>query len=231
MTQAHMPPTAALADAAHRVGAFLRVAPANLRPLIPGSAVSGPALPFVHRGGADTLLEAIDRARRGQVLVIDNQGRRDEACVGDLLALEVQVAGLAGIVVWGLHRDTSQLCSIALPLYSLGSLPIGPDPSSLHERQAASDRPALLGTHPVRETDFVVADDDGVLLLGEGQFEQLVPIAREIEQTERSQAERLHGGETLRSQLDLAGYLQARERDASLTFSQHLRRIGGAIGA
>jgi regulator of RNase E activity RraA len=44
--------------------------------------------------------------QHGDVLVVDNGGRLDEACVGDLVALEAKHAGVAGIAIWGLHRDT-----------------------------------------------------------------------------------------------------------------------------
>ena len=43
-------------------------------------------------------------AAPGDVLVVDNGGRLDEACVGDLVALEAQAAGVEGMVIWGLHR-------------------------------------------------------------------------------------------------------------------------------
>jgi regulator of RNase E activity RraA len=52
-------------------------------------------------------LEALGSAGYGDVLVVDNGGRADEACVGDLVVLEAQAAGVSGMVVWGLHRDTS----------------------------------------------------------------------------------------------------------------------------
>jgi regulator of RNase E activity RraA len=43
------------------------------------------------------------------VLVIDNQGRTDESCIGDLTVLEARTWGLSGFVVRGLIRDTSEL--------------------------------------------------------------------------------------------------------------------------
>lgn len=53
----------------------------------------------------DTFLEAIDRSHAGEVLVIDNGGRLDEGCVGDLVVLEAKQVGLTGIVIWGSYRD------------------------------------------------------------------------------------------------------------------------------
>jgi Aldolase/RraA len=88
----------------------------------PGWAgVSGPACrqrPY--------FLEALEGAAPGDVLVVDNGGRLDESCVGDLVALEPQAAGLEGIVTWGLHRDTADMRAIGLPVFSLGAIPAGP---------------------------------------------------------------------------------------------------------
>ena len=71
-------------------------------------------------------LEAFSSAGHGDVLVVDNGGRADEACVGDLVVLEAQAAGLGGVVVWGLHRDTAEVTQIGLPVFSYGRCPAGP---------------------------------------------------------------------------------------------------------
>ncbi len=44
-------------------------------------------------------LEALERAEAGDVLVADNGGRLDEACIGDLAVIEAAAAGLAGVVI------------------------------------------------------------------------------------------------------------------------------------
>src|SRR6478752_5752045 len=118
--------TAAVADAAVRLGVAVGTAPVGLIALLPERPFSGPAAPVTHLGSVDVLLETIDDAPPGAVLVIDNGGRDDEACVGDLMLLEAAEAGVSGVGVWGRHRDTAQLRGIGLPLFSRGAHPFGP---------------------------------------------------------------------------------------------------------
>ena len=56
-------------------------------------------VPARHFGSVDVFLEAMQTAKPGEVLVIDNGGRLDEGCIGDLTALEAEHCGLSGIIV------------------------------------------------------------------------------------------------------------------------------------
>ena len=47
-------------------------------------------------GSVDIFLETIEAAAPGDVMVVDHAGRRDESCVGDLITIEVNQAGLIG---------------------------------------------------------------------------------------------------------------------------------------
>src|SRR5690242_13873191 len=118
--------TPLVADACVRVGVPLRVAPPGIGAVIPGQRIAGRALPARHYGSVDVFLEAFSGAAHGDVLVVDNGGREDEACVGDLVVLEAQAAGVGGVTVWGRHRDTAELTQIALPVFSYGRCPAGP---------------------------------------------------------------------------------------------------------
>jgi regulator of RNase E activity RraA len=219
-------PTAAIADAAVRLGLPVAAGPAGLRPLLPGIMFSGPAMPVTHLGSVDVILETIDDSPAGAVLVIDNGGREDEACVGDLIVLEAKLAGLSGVVIWGRHRDTAQLLQIGLPVHSLGAYPYGPRRIPPAGRRMAS---AFLDGAPVTEADRLHGDDDGVLIVGPEGREELYEAARLILSTETAQAERMRAGTDLRTQLDFAGYRRKQEADPDLTLRRHLQDTGSAI--
>ncbi len=219
--------TPLIADACVREGVPLRAAPPGIRPVVPGHRIAGRALPVRHYGSVDVFLEAFGQAEEGDVLVIDNGGRSDEACVGDLAALEAAAAGVSGLVVWGLHRDTPELADIGLPVLSYGSYP--PGPLRLDEREPEALTTARFGPHLVSRDDIVFGDDDGVLFVPAEHLDAVLTTARGIRRTERDQAHRIRKGDTLRRQTAFDDYLARRAADPSYTFRQHLRRIGGAI--
>ncbi len=217
-----------VADACLRQGVEVRCAPWNLRPLNRSNCwLAGRAQPARHCGSVDIFLEALEHASAGDVLIVDNSGRQDEACVGDLVALETKIAGLAGIVIWGLHRDTPELLEIGLPMFSLGALPTGP--LRLDERHVEALRSARVGPWLVGANDVALGDENGVLFVPVERAEEIATAARSIREAERAQAEKMRGGTPLRAQLQFSDFIARRSSNPALSFRQHLRRIGGAI--
>ena len=220
-------PTAAIADALGRLGHKIRAAPPAMRRLVPGGPIVGPALPVRHFGSVDVFLEVLERAPDAGVLVIDNAGRTDEACIGDLTVAGTKLAGLIAIVLWGLHRDESALREIALPVWSLGPLSAGP--RAVRERVANPFSHAMVGDERVTPADIVAADDDGVIFVTADRWPEVSRLAAEIVGTERSQAADIAAGASLRQQLRFAEYLERRAADPNYTFRRHPSERGGAI--
>jgi regulator of RNase E activity RraA len=219
--------TPLICDACLRLGVRYEVPSPGIRPLRPGMRIAGRVLPVRHYGSVDVFLEAFERAEAGDILVIDNGGRLDEACIGDLTVLEARIAGVAGIVVWGLHRDSAELTAIELPVFSQGSCPSGP--RRLDARPPDALTSAACGSVQVDASHLVVGDEDGVAFAPLAEAERILATAASIASTERAQAEAIRSGRSLRAQLRFAEYLEARKRDPAYTLRMHLRRVGGAL--
>ena len=219
--------TANLADACVRLGSSFSAAPPLLEPLFPGARCAGRALPVTHFGSVDVFFEAIDGAEAGDVLVIDNANRQDEACIGDLTVIEAATAGIAGVVLWGLHRDTAELLEIGLPVFSTGSMPLGP--RSVRERTVPAIGPCSFGGVTVEREHAVFADSDGILFIPLQDVRAAIDGARTIATTERRQADDVRRGTSLRSQLEWDNYLDARRRQPQYTLREHLAKLRAAI--
>src|SRR5262249_61949910 len=155
----------------------------------------------------------------------DNGWRLDEGCIGDLTALEAEHCGLAGIIIWGAHRDTPELRQIRLPIFSYGTCPSGPQ--RLDPRDPSALRSARFGNFVAAPGDIAFADDDGCLFVGATRIDDLLRVAREIWERERRQADAIKNGTSLREQLEFARYLEKRATDPGYTFREHLRKISG----
>jgi regulator of RNase E activity RraA len=219
--------TAHIADGCVRVGVDVRCAPAALQGLARGMRLVGRALPAQHVGSVDVFLEAFEQAEPGDILVVDNGGRLDESCVGDLVTIEAKGAGLSGILIWGLSRDTVDILAIGIPVFSLGTIPTGP--LSVATRPPGALVTAKVGEWTITRDDVVFGDEDGVVFVPADRVDEVVATAEIIRDTERSQAAKVAAGDTLRVQMKFADYLAARELDPELTFRDHLRAVGGAI--
>ncbi len=195
--------------------------------MVPGSRVAGRVLPSRHYGSVDVFLEAMGGAEPGDVLVIDNGGRLDESCVGDLTALEARASGLSGMVVWGLHRDSEELTQIGFPVFSYGVNPSGP--RRLDPRKPDALVSARFGDFHATKDDVVFADGDGVIFVAASDAERLLSTALAISKTERRQADLIRSGTKLRDQLNFDDYLRNRAKDPSYSLRKHLRSVGGAI--
>ena len=218
--------TPLIADAALRLRLPARFAPPGIAPIVPDK-VAGRALPARHFGSVDVFLEAMRTAQPGDVMVVDNGGRVDEDCIGDLTVLEARANGLAALVVWGAHRDTAELQQIGFPVWSYGVCSSGP--RRLDSRDEYALRSARFGDFEVTRNDLVFADDDGCVFLADDRIDELLTTSVAIWRKEREQAERIKRGDTLYQQLGFKEYLTKRSADPAYTFRQHLRGLGGEI--
>jgi 4-hydroxy-4-methyl-2-oxoglutarate aldolase len=213
--------TPTIASAAKRLSVAVRFAPPNLRPIRPQTQLFGCVVPVRYFGTAEVILEAIERSGPGDVLVIDNKGRTQEACIDYLTALEALSAGMAGAIVWGAHRDTEALGALDFPVFSCGSFPGGPNQARTTPPDALTF--ARVGTRVATRDDVVFADLDGIVFIPLARLGEVLDTARAISSNERRQTAGVIAGTSLREQFGFQDYLARRTTDPTYTLAQHLR--------
>lgn len=186
--------TTTLADAAKH----LRVVDPALRPLAPGRRLAGRAVTVAANGGLLPVLDGLERAGPGDVLVVDGGGG-PPALAGELFASEALRRGLAGIVIDGYCRDTSELRAIELPFYARGCVPNAFGPG---ETGPAGPISVRCGGVEVAPGDVLVGDDDGIVVGTAAELEAALDAAEALQATERSILAGIRAGESLFSRIE-----------------------------
>lgn len=170
--------TTTLADA----GKQLRVMDAGLRPVAPSRKLVGRAVTVAAGSGLMPVVDALERAAAGDVLVIDGEGGT-RALAGELFASEAHRKGLAGIVIDGRCRDTAELRQIELPFYARACVPNAAGPGS---SSTSAPGPVSCGGVGVSPGDILVGDDDGIVVGTPAELAAVVDDAEALQATERS---------------------------------------------
>jgi len=118
--------------------------------------------------------------------------------MGDVMAYELHSFGLAGLIIWGAHRDTEALARMNWPIFSLGATPVAP---TREQQQHNSGTAARCGELTVCSDDFAVCDSDGVVFFDKKDVTQVVAAAAAIAEREAVLIETLERGTSLRNSL------------------------------
>ena len=191
--------TANISDAWHRQPSLY-----GIRPLLPGCHMCGPAVTVrTYPGDWAKPVEAIDMCRPGDVLVID-AGNSYPAVWGELATHSAVVKGVAGLVIWGALRDTPEIARLRFPAFSsLVSANAG-EPKGFGEINVSI---AIAG-QAIEPGDWVVGDDDGVMVLPKARAVELANRAMDVLERENRLRSEIETGKTL-SQV---AYLQKWEK-------------------
>jgi 4-hydroxy-4-methyl-2-oxoglutarate aldolase len=179
---------ATIHEAAGRTG----IVDLPLTQVVPGSRVAGPARTALCAAGDNTMVHAvIAQANPGDVLVLTSTEPAPVALVGELLATQAQARGVVGILVDGAVRDLDELAAIGLPIWARFVRAQGATKGEV----GSLDVPLVVGGAPIRPGDLVVLDCDGALALPRERLEEVLPVALERAERERSLRERYAAGE------------------------------------
>lgn len=182
-------PTTAISDA---TGGHTNVA-ALIKPLADHFKIAGRArtvrLPDGENGA---VLEAISKAEKGEILVIDAKGNTNRAVAGDFVMQLAQGVGVQGFVVDGVIRDLAAAREINFPVFSLGTTVAAGNKHG----GGAIDVPVSIGGVVVQAGDYVIGDIDGVIIVPQNDVEKIIEAAEvKVAKDEAREHEALHNGE------------------------------------
>jgi 3-hexulose-6-phosphate synthase/6-phospho-3-hexuloisomerase len=177
-----------LSDALHRGGVM-----EGLRPLFQGIRLAGRALTVrTYPGDWAKPVEAIDVAEQGDVIVID-AGGVGPAIWGELATHSAIQKGLSGVVIDGAIRDTCDISEMKFPAFSRLIMPNAGEPKGLGEIGV----PVIAGSRRVETGDWILGDDDGVVVLPKAMAAEYANRGMDVLEKENRIREEIKGGSTL----------------------------------
>lgn len=105
---------------------------------------------------------AVEECPKDFVLVIDSRKNARAASAGSILVTRLMKRGVAGIVTDGGFRDSSEIAELDFPSFHV--MPSAPTNLTLHQAIAVNE-PIGCGDVAVFSGDFVVGDNDGVMVI------------------------------------------------------------------
>jgi 4-hydroxy-4-methyl-2-oxoglutarate aldolase len=171
----------------------------RVQPLHPSMKVAGPAFTVEARPGDNLGFHvALAVARPGDVIIVDGKGDLGSALFGDLMATQAQAAGIAGLVVDGAVRDTTELAERGYPIFAAGRNPAGPT-KGIPGRLGI---PICVAGAPVNPGDLVVGDADGVVVIPRNDVDAVLTAAARKLADEQQRLKEIAGGSLISPWLD-----------------------------
>jgi 4-hydroxy-4-methyl-2-oxoglutarate aldolase len=163
-----------------------------IRPIQTGVTVAGRAVTAAcHPGDNLAVHRALLAAGEGDVLVVAAGGHL-AGYWGEILAVAARYRGVAGLVIDGGCRDTAALRRMGFPVWSAGVSVHG----TVKKTATSVNEPVVAGGVLVSPGDYVLADDDGVVVVPAGRVEAVLEAAEARRDREEAGLARLREGAT-----------------------------------
>lgn len=181
--------TCNISDAHHKKGVIL-----GLTPYIKdGSRMVGRALTVqTTNGDWAKPVEAIDRAKRGDIIVIDVGGGW-MAVWGELAATSAMVAGCAGVVIDGSIRDIDDIRKMEFPAFARMAVPCAGEPKGY----GGIGIEITVGGQRVRTGDWIIGDESGLIVVPKEEAVEVANRALDVHEHEDRTREEIRRGSTL----------------------------------
>ena len=189
--------TCNISDAFHKQGVMFGILPQSLqhRQRMVGRALTVQTT----NGDWAKPVEAIDRAKEGDILVVD-VGGAPVAVWGELATRSAMVMGVKGIVIDGAIRDIDDIRELKFPAFARTVAPCAGEPKGY----GGIGIEVTVGGQRVRTGDWIVGDESGIVVIPKEVAVEVANRALDVHERENRTREEINRGSTLSKVNELA---------------------------
>ena len=139
-------------------------------------------------------IDAIVCSKKGDIIVIDNGGREDVSCWGEILSYGAKSKGVAGVVIDGAFRDIDDIKIVNFPVFARAVVPV-----TARKRIMGLETNKIIqcGGVQVRPGDFIMADGSGVVIIPSEKLFEVLSKAEELFNKEQAMIKEIKAGEPI----------------------------------
>jgi regulator of RNase E activity RraA len=182
---------------------------ADMKPIVEGKIVGRawtaklrPVLKNDNRTYPNYLLQILDEAPAGTVLVYVMEGGLEIAAIGNLIATTAQVRGLEGTVIDGAVRDVTELRRIGHRAFARR---ISPATSVGRMVSVSKQTPVMCAEVMVHPDDYIIGDADGVVVVPQNTAEKVIALLEQYNDKESKMVEIIKREKSMLKALEIYG--------------------------
>ena len=140
-------------------------------------------------------VNAIELAKKGDVIVIDNGGRIDVNCWGGVLSTGAKYKGVSGVVIDGACRDLDECVELDFPVYARATIC-----ATARGRVMEEATNVMVSFHgvQVRPGDVVMGDITGVVFIAQERLLDVIEKAESLLSKEIAMCDDIKSGMSMK---------------------------------